>query len=208
MKKKTTKKKASKSHHFKAGNTLGKEGRPKDSTGLKEARKLTRAKFEEISHKYLHLPADQLHDMVDKNRGNMEHMNVIEGMIAKVLSEALKVGNIQTLSFFLERLISKARTEKYMNKVPTVQEMISETMRAAAIELSHLQQKSKSQGLNSDETRSLVQLSKVVSEMVGQSDKLAEGGTRALSDKELVAESKKALKIIAENIKGESVVKH
>lgn len=206
MKKKTTKKtaKKSKDHLFKKGNKLG-QGRPKTSPEMKAARKLTREAFENISHKYLFLPVDQLREMVDSKRQNMEGMVVIEGMIARLMRDSIKAGNVQTVIFFLERLVSKSRIERISNVVPTNSEMVSETMKTAQIEIVRLQKKSKTDGLSADETRSLVQLSKVVTEMVEQAGKIT--GTndpRNLSDAELIKQAKEAEKVIVGNLHNET----
>lgn len=202
-KKKTTKKK---DHLFKKGNTIGKKGgRPRTSPEMKAIKRLTRTAFEEIANKFLYLPVEQLKDMVDSKRQNMEGMTVLEGMIARLLRDSLVVGNVNTLIFFLERLVSKKRSEQnFIVAVPTVSEMTNEMLKTAKIEIYRLQEKSQSEGLDSEETRNLVHLSKLVSDMVDKSASISDNDPRKLSDAELIKKAAEAKKVVMSNLKNET----
>jgi hypothetical protein len=85
-----------------AGNPLS--GRKPTSPEMKEARKITRARFEEILNKYIHEPVFEL----EKFLLNKNH-EAIDYLVVRILYESIKKGDQVRLNFVLDRLLGKVK---------------------------------------------------------------------------------------------------
>jgi hypothetical protein len=182
-------------------------GRPKKDPESKALARLTHTEFEACANKYILMPLKDLKDIA-KNPGDK---SALEMLIVSTLVHGINKGDQSRISFFLERLVGKPNptTEQEMNKkqsVPTVSQLLSDAMRTTSLEIARLQKKAFEVGLSIDEGKMLTQLSRSVSEMVEQEDRIRDrSNIEGISDEELIKKADLARAVLGKNIQERNV---
>lgn len=72
---------------------------------LRQARKLTKAVFEEIAHRYLFMTYD---DMVRLLSDKSKNLPAIDYLVLSIIMQGIKEGDVKRLDFFIERTIRRS----------------------------------------------------------------------------------------------------
>src|SRR6266581_3752396 len=125
---------------FAKGEIHNPRGRPKIPQELKLAKKLRRATFEIVGHRYIMLPVKQL-----RVRHKDENLPAIDVLVISIILQAIKHGDSARLNFLLDRLIGRVadnpiRIELPQGELPTYGDLLAPAIRIGYSELERLKQ--------------------------------------------------------------------
>lgn len=116
---------------FKKGQSGNPSGRPKMPRELLEAKRLTQAKFIELTNKYLHKTKEEI-----AASAKDPATPALEIMIASIIGRAITQGDHQRLNFILDRMVGKVadKVEQHVVNHDSVESLLEEWDRLDASE--------------------------------------------------------------------------